>query len=178
MQCQFCGKIFEDPKRFEKHQCKPMKRVAFFDENCFKLFKLYQYKTARKKNIERLDYLKSSMFDYFINMKQFLDENLLDASDYFDKMMIFKVKSSQWTTPDSLHRYLVYRNNMEKPEQGIYRSEQYLKSHQLDIMKLDLIQLTTLISDGWLSKHYFISKGIDLRKVLPQEYLREIKDFV
>lgn len=111
-------------------------------------------------------------------MKQFLEENLLDASDYFDKMMIFKVKSSQWTTPDSLHRYLVYRNNMEKPEQGIYRSEQYLKSHQLDIMKLDLIQLTTLISDGWLSKHYFISKGIDLRKVLPQEYLREVKDFV
>lgn len=178
MQCQFCGKIIEDPKRFDKHQCKAMKRVAQFDENCFKLFQLYQYKTARKKNVERLDYLKSSLFDYFINMKEFIDGNMLDASDYFDKMIIFKVKSKEWTTSDSLHRYFVYRNNMEKPEQGIYRTEQFLAKWQIDILKIDLIQLTSLIKDGWLSKHYFLSKGIDLRKILPPKYLQEVKDFV
>lgn len=178
MQCQFCGKTFENPKAFEKHKCKAMKRVEYFDEECFELFKLYQQKMCHKKNIDRVEYLKSSLFDCFINMKEFINGNMLYAPDYFSKMMIFKVKLKEWTTPDSLHRYLVYRSNMETPTQGIERSEAYLKKKGLDIYNLDLLQLVGYIKDGWLSKHYFINLGIDLRKILPSEYLKEIKDFV
>ena len=179
MQCLYCGQTFEDPKRFEKHRCKVMKRMEMITSSLLDTYISYS-KHINNKKIKKTDteeilkFLKSSSFDFIMKLDRFCSENELNQDDYIKSMLFLKFRKDKWTTPNVLERYIIYRANHEPDFIGVERSEKYLTKKNIDIMKLSSGELYNLIKDGWVSKHYFSLKKIDLKTLLPKEMLDDL----
>ena len=56
MQCLYCGQTFEDPKRFEKHRCKVMKRMEMITSSLLDTYISYS-KHINNKKIKKMYFM-------------------------------------------------------------------------------------------------------------------------
>lgn len=179
MECLYCGKTFEDPKRFEKHKCKALKNAERITAEIYQVYLTYA-KIILNKKIKKDDadsfvkFLKSSLFDKMVKLERFISENQIDCAEYLNTMLFLKIQPNMWTSQDSIKKYIVYRANHENVGIAYERSKKYIIDHNININECTPGFLFNLIYNGFLSKHYFEIMKIDLKKILPKEYLDDL----
>lgn len=176
MICEYCGKTFKTAKGFEKHHCKKMDEIELYSNDSYDLYKLYRkvYMVKESKKLNEIElkmkFVKSFIFKSIVKLNNFLKENAIENYEYYLKFLNEKrIPVSDWTSNLTLKNFINYRAYNEDYATAVLRSENYLKSRNLDINTCTPNRIIELLEDGWISRHYFDYKKIDLKKIIPEE---------
>lgn len=180
MICEFCGKTFQREVTFRKHHCKQMDRFSQFDENAFELYVAWQkgakvYKADSGIN-RRLAFTQSRVFDDFMRLLNFQSQRGMKTDTaypfYLGENTINKY---DWCQQETLNKFIIYRAQNENYALSVERSNNYLAKLGLTFETCPKFTMYQLLRDGLVSKNLFLSKKVDVRTVLPADWIENIK---
>lgn len=179
MICEFCGKTFQREAAFKKHHCKQMERFKQFDENAFEMYvawqkgaKLYRPKDGLNR---RLDFTQSRYFSDFMKLLNFLSQRGMRADTaYASYLGENTINKYEWCRQETFERFVIYRAQNENYALSVERSVNYLASLGLTLETCPKYTIYQLLKDGLISKNLFISKKIDIKTILPADWITNL----